>query len=50
MAGARAAGMQAIWRRDPKHSGTIVADAVIEELRDLPALLRLTDIRPLLEK
>jgi putative hydrolase of the HAD superfamily len=41
VAGARAAGMLAIWRRDPKQSGAIEADAVIEELADLPALLGL---------
>lgn len=38
LAGARAAGMLAIWRRDAKRSGTIDADAVIEELADLLAL------------
>jgi putative hydrolase of the HAD superfamily len=35
VAGARAAGMQAIWRRDWKVSRMVEADGVIEELRDL---------------
>ena len=39
LAGARAAGMQAIWRRDRCVSRTVNADAVIEELGDLLALL-----------
>jgi len=39
MAGARAAGMQAIWRRDPTVSRVVEADAVIEELADLLTLL-----------
>ena len=43
VAGARAAGMRAIWRRDTKRLGPIEADAVIEELADLPALLGLPD-------
>jgi putative hydrolase of the HAD superfamily len=37
--GARAAGMQAIWRRDPTVSRVVEADAVIEELRDLLVVL-----------
>jgi putative hydrolase of the HAD superfamily len=41
MAGARAAGMRAIWRRDPQRAGTVDADAVIEELDDLLTLLGL---------
>jgi putative hydrolase of the HAD superfamily len=41
MAGARAAGMQAIWRRDPSASRMVEADAVIEELADLLRLLGL---------
>jgi putative hydrolase of the HAD superfamily len=40
LAGARAAGMRTIWRRDPKRAGTVEADAVIEQLDDLVALLR----------
>ena len=40
VAGARAAGMQAIWRRDPRVSRMVDADAVIEELGDLLTLLR----------
>ena len=40
-AGARAAGMRAIWRRDPSVSGVVEADAVIEELGDLLTLLGL---------
>ena len=35
VAGARAAGMQAIWRRDPQVSRIVEADGVIEELGDL---------------
>jgi putative hydrolase of the HAD superfamily len=41
VAGARAAGMQAIWRRDRRVSRTVEADAVIEELGDLLTLLGL---------
>jgi putative hydrolase of the HAD superfamily len=41
IAGARAAGMRAIWRRDPRVSGLVQADAVIEELGDLLTLLGL---------
>ena len=41
VAGARAAGMQAIWRRDPTVSRRVEADAVIEELGDLVSLLGL---------
>jgi putative hydrolase of the HAD superfamily len=41
VAGARAAGMQAVWRRDPRLSRTIDADAVIDELSDLLSLLGL---------
>ena len=33
--GARAAGMQAVWRRDPSESRMVEADGVIEELGDL---------------
>jgi len=35
VAGARAAGMRAIWRRDPSVSRTVEADGVIDELGDL---------------
>jgi putative hydrolase of the HAD superfamily len=35
VAGARAAGMQAIWRRDPNVSRIVEAEGVIEELGDL---------------
>jgi len=35
VAGARAAGMKAIWRRDPNVSRIVEADGVIEELGDL---------------
>ncbi len=41
VAGARSAGMQAIWRRDPNVSRMVEADAVIDELHDLLTLLRL---------
>lgn len=39
VAGARAAGIRAIWRRDPNVSGVVEADAVIEALDDLLTLL-----------
>ena len=41
VAGARAAGMLAVWRRDPRVSRIVEADAVIEELGDLLPLLGL---------
>ena len=41
VAGARAAGMQAIWRRDPNVSRMVEADGVIEELGDLVTWLGL---------
>ena len=41
VAGARSAGMRAIWRRDPRVSRMVEADAVIEELGDLLTLLGL---------
>jgi putative hydrolase of the HAD superfamily len=41
VAGARAAGMQAIWRRDPNVSRMVEADGVIEELDDLVTWLGL---------
>ena len=43
VAGARAAGMQAIWRRDPSGSRIVEADGVIDELSDLLTWLGLTD-------
>jgi len=39
VAGARAAGIRAIWRRDPGVSGVVEADGVIESLGDLFTLL-----------
>jgi putative hydrolase of the HAD superfamily len=39
VAGARAAGMRAIWRRDPMVPGRVEAEAVIEELGELLTLL-----------
>jgi putative hydrolase of the HAD superfamily len=39
VAGARTAGMHAIWRRELKGSGMIQADGVIDELSDLLAWL-----------
>jgi putative hydrolase of the HAD superfamily len=45
VAGARAAGMRAIWRRAPTVSQAVEADAVIEELAELVALLGLADQR-----
>jgi putative hydrolase of the HAD superfamily len=41
VAGARAAGMKTVWRRDPRVSRVVEADAVIEELGDLVSLLGL---------
>ena len=41
VAGARAAGMHAIWRRDPIVSRVVEADAVIEQLGELLTLLGL---------
>ena len=41
VAGARAAGMQAIWHRDPSVSRIVEADAVIDELGGLLTLLGL---------
>ena len=40
IAGARAAGMHAIWRRDPQVLGTVATDIVIDELGDVLSLLR----------
>jgi putative hydrolase of the HAD superfamily len=39
VAGARGAGMRAVWRRDPQFERLVEADAVIEELDDLLTLL-----------
>lgn len=41
VAGARSAGMRAIWRRDPTVSQAVEADAVIDEFGELLALLGL---------
>jgi putative hydrolase of the HAD superfamily len=41
IAGARGAGMQAVWRRDPTVSRTVEADATIEGVGDLLRLLGL---------
>jgi putative hydrolase of the HAD superfamily len=41
IAGARAAGMQAVWRRDPTMSRLVEADATIEDVGDLLTLLGL---------
>ena len=41
VAGARAAGMRAIWRRDPTVSREVEADAVIEDIGELLAVLGL---------
>ena len=41
VAGARAAGMKTVWRRDPRVSRVVEADAVIEDLGDLVSLLLL---------
>ena len=41
IAGARAAGMGAVWRRDAAFTGPVEADAIIEEVGDLLALLGL---------
>lgn len=45
VAGARAAGMRAIWRRDPSVSRVVDADAVIDKLGDLLTLLGLEQKR-----
>ena len=45
IAGARAAGMQAIWRRDPARLQAVEADAIVDELSDLLAWLGL-EYRP----
>jgi putative hydrolase of the HAD superfamily len=45
VAGARRAGMKAIWRRDPAVSHAVEADAVIEELCELLALVGLAGYR-----
>jgi len=42
IAGARAAGMRGIWRRAPGRSAPVEADAVIDQLGDLLALLELS--------
>lgn len=39
IAGARAAGMRTIWRRDPRVACAVEADASIEGIRDLLSLL-----------
>ena len=41
IAGARAAGMRGIWRRAPWRSQAVDADAVIDQLADLIALLEI---------
>ena len=41
IAGARAAGMLSVWRRDPRLSHDVEADAVIDEVADLLSLLGL---------
>jgi putative hydrolase of the HAD superfamily len=43
VAGARAAGMHAIWRRDMRDSRTVEGDGVIDELSDLLTWLGLTN-------
>jgi putative hydrolase of the HAD superfamily len=45
VAGARAAGMRAIWRRDSSVSRAVEADGVIEEVGDLLTLLGLEQKR-----
>jgi len=45
VAGARAAGMQAIWRRDPHVTCVVEADGVIDELGDLLTWLELERTR-----
>jgi putative hydrolase of the HAD superfamily len=44
IAGAQAAGIRAIWRREPSESRVVEADAAIEELGDLLTLLRLDQL------
>jgi putative hydrolase of the HAD superfamily len=43
VAGARAAGLRAVWRRDPTVSGIVEADGVVQELGDLFTLLGLQE-------
>jgi putative hydrolase of the HAD superfamily len=45
IAGARAAGMRAIWRRDPRVSRVVEADAVVEELGELVTLIGVATTR-----
>lgn len=40
VAGARTAGLRAVWRRDPRVSSPVEADGVIDELRELVAWLQ----------
>ena len=46
IAGARGAGMRAIWRRDPGVSQAVEADAVVDDLGELVTLLGLTGSHP----
>ena len=39
VAGARAAGLRAIWRRDPAVSRSVEADAIVDEVGELLVLL-----------
>ena len=41
VAGARGAGMRAVWRRDPSLSHTVQADAIVDEIGELLRLLGL---------
>jgi len=45
IAGAHAAGLQAIWRRDWKVSKVVEAEGVIEELSDVLLLLNIPSLR-----
>ena len=44
VAGARSAGMVAIWRRDPVVSQVVDADVVIDQIEDLSAVLGLRNV------
>lgn len=43
IAGARAAGLQTVWRRDPTLHDSVEADATIDDIGELPSLLGFSD-------
>jgi putative hydrolase of the HAD superfamily len=40
VAGARGAGMRAIWKRDPAWPPPVEADAIVDDLGDLLSMIR----------